>query len=153
VCGAAGAAFAAVFPVWWPAHYQFLETEPGFGQTLAVALQSLVVLSRVARVAGEMMLEKIDDGVGGVPVEETLKTMLVGGFVCATQAGAPVFSRDLAAASVYDLYDCLGLTVAAADTLIIEVVGTGEAEAGHCRVLAPSLDLWVGFCEGMHGVS
>ena len=137
-----GAVFAAAFPVWWRARDPALEAVPGSGHTLAVAIQSLAALSRGARTGGEMTAEKISDAVGGAPVETILKAMLAGRFVCMTQAGAFVLSRDLAAATVYDLYDCLGLTVAAADASIVEVVGVGEtgSDAGASASVAALID-------------
>jgi membrane protein len=140
-----GAVFAASFPDWWRARAPNLEEDLGPGGVLTRAILILAAL-RDASVRGEELTEEaIAGAIGAEGVDEVLGRLREARYIAVTDSGASVLCRDLAKATMLDLYRCLRLGAmpgAATDT-------SGQVETGagpNARVQALIADL--GAAEG-----
>ena len=106
-----GAMFAASYPEWLRAGSLGTGTGHRAGQTLEVAVRILVVLKQASRDGGEVTAERIGEAGYVEGIDGILTAMRRRRFISVTNKGAFVLTRDLAAATVFDLYQCLNLTV------------------------------------------
>ncbi len=115
-----GAVFAASFADWWRARTPILEENLGPAATLARAIRILSVLRDAAGTGEELSNEDIGAAIGSDGLDDVMGQLQDGRFVAVTDSGAFVLCRDLSAASVHDLYRCLGLSVGAVEAAALQ---------------------------------
>lgn len=106
-----GATFAASFSQWGRSDPSSPIGGRHPGETLARAIRILAILKRASRDGTEVAADQLGAAAGGVGADEIVAAMHAGRFTAVTESGAYVLIRDLTAATVFDLYQCLNLAV------------------------------------------
>lgn len=116
-----GAVFAASFPDWWRSRNLETQQELGSDRILSVAVSILAVLWRESKCNGPVREIELEDMAHAEAISQVLDRLQRAGFVARTEDGRFAIARDLASASIYDLYRGLGCASAPLDVSDYEV--------------------------------